>query len=186
MKIASILTIAFVVGSIYAAPAAAQRSGFIIGFGLGPGWMSSAVSTPQLNISSRESSFGVAADFHIGGVIRSVELYYASHANFRGTDATGASFAGTGTSGIGVTYPVSPRMAVRGLIGQARETLFLDNGSTFDNWSGLGLLVGGRYALNDRWATALDLGYSSWNSGGSPSSEGSVWSLDLTLNVMSH
>jgi len=169
-----------------ATPAAAQRSGFIIGFGLGPGWMRSGFSVPQLAISDSESSVGVATDFHIGGVLGEVELYFASHANLRGTDASGASFIGTGMSGIGVTYPLNSRMAVRGVVGQARETLFMSDGGTLDAWDGLGLIVGGRYGLSDRWAAALDLGYASWSSGGSPSSEGDVWSLDLTLNVMSH
>ena len=52
----------------FAPPAQAQRSGFIIGFGLGPGLVSYTISSSSSS-SDRQTELGVATDFHIGVVI---------------------------------------------------------------------------------------------------------------------
>ncbi len=61
-----LLALMFLGGSlVFAPPAEAQRSGFIIGFGLGPGLASYTASSS----TDRQNERGVATDFHIGGVI---------------------------------------------------------------------------------------------------------------------
>ena len=66
-----LLGLMFLGGSLaFARPAEAQRSGFIIGGGFGLGQVTYS------SVPDRESKVGVAANFHIGGVIEdSFELY---------------------------------------------------------------------------------------------------------------
>jgi hypothetical protein len=169
-------------------PAEAQRSGFIIGFGLGPGVVSAKSTIEELGIETRDSRAGLAWTFHIGGVIGSgVELYALSNAVIHASEGQGEDYAFTGLSGgVGVTYPLSSRLFIKGAVGIARRMLYFSGGSSLGAWEGLGLQGGARLALNDRWAIDLDLLTAGWNSGGSPSEEGRVWGLGATLNVLSH
>ncbi len=130
----------------FAPPAEAQRSGFIIGFGLGPG-LASYSSVPD-----RESKIGVAFDFHIGGVIGdSFELYYVQKGTIISTDVADVSI-GSGMRGLGFSYPLNPRFSINGGIGLG--TWVVSSGSvTTTTADGVGLLAGGRYLLSEseRW-----------------------------------
>ena len=67
------------VSHAFAQPAEAQRSGFIIGFGLGPGLASYTRTLTGQPSSDRATEFGLGTDFHIGGVLGdSFELYFMS------------------------------------------------------------------------------------------------------------
>jgi hypothetical protein len=169
-------------------PAEAQRTGFIIGFGLGPGVVSAKSTVEELGIETSDSRAGLAWTFHIGGVIGSgVELYALSSAVIHASEGQGEDYAFTGLSGgVGVTYPLSSRLFIKGAVGVARRMLYFSSGSSLGAWDGLGLQGGARLALNDRWAIDLDLLTAGWNSGGSPAEEGRVWGLGATLNVLSH
>ena len=174
-----LLGLMFLGGSLaFARPAEAQRSGFIIGFGLGPGF-SSYTSFPD-----RESKFGVAFDFHIGGVINSLEIFYVNKVIFTSDDDVDAIV--TGVSGVGVAYPLNPDFAVTGAIGiGVLREIDADAGSTA-SFTGLGLLAGGRYKLNEsgRWMLNFDIYYV--NPGDENFGALSIWGLQATINVMSH
>ena len=154
------------------AQAQAQRSGFIIGFGLGLGVVGGDLDT----------KLGVGSDFHIGGVIDSVELFYVNKVIFSGGDFVDVVV--TGVSGVGVAYPLNPDFAVTGAIGIGvfQE---IDDGST-PSLIGTGLLAGGRYKLNEsgRWMLNFDIYYA--NPGDENFGALSIWGLQATINVMSH
>ena len=152
----------------FVSPAQAQRSGFIIGGGLGL-----SVSGGDL-----ETKLGVASDLHIGGVVGSVELFYVSKVIFTGDDFV--DLVATGVSGLGVAYPLNPDFAVTGAIGVGVLTVF-DGGSSASTDGGLGLLAGGRYKLNEsgRWMLNFDISYIN-------PEDISIWGVQVTINIMSH
>ena len=154
------------------AQAQAQRSGFIIGFGLGLGVVGGDLDT----------KFGGASDFHIGGVIGSVELFYVNKVIF--TEGDFADLVATGVTGVGVAYPLNPDFAVTGAIGVGylASLLYLGDGSSPGGANdGLGLLAGGRYKLNEsgRWMLNFDISYAN-------PEDASIWGVQATINVMSH
>ncbi len=162
----------------FAPPAEAQRSGFIIGFGLGPGW-SSYTSTPD-----RESNVGVAFDFHIGGVIGdSFELYYVQKGNVFSGDALGLDNVGSGVAGLGASYPLSPKFYINGAIGFGWWIESV-GGSSATSTEGVGFLAGGRYQLTEsgRWGLGFDVMY------GKPfgSIDFNTLGVQFTINVLSH
>ena len=110
-----LLALMFLGGSLFfAPPAEAQRSGFIIG--LGPGLASYTGSSPEPFSSDRENHWGVATDFHIGGVIGdSFELYFMSKMIFINDMGTG--IVATGVNGVGFTYPLNPDFYINGGLG---------------------------------------------------------------------
>jgi hypothetical protein len=183
------LTVLTALLGLFASPVHAQRSGFIIGFGLGPGAYTETRNVAQYGIEDRVSKIGVAMDFHIGGVVgRSVELYLMNHALLEGTGGERSGIATTTLVGLGVAYPLSPRLLIKGALGPAMQTLYYAD-VELASWNGLGLLAGGRYAFGDRWALDLDImtaGHASGTYGGGPSEEGRWWSAGLTINVLSH
>jgi hypothetical protein len=165
----------FAVSLAFARAAEAQRSGFIIGFGLGPGQV--AISSAQ----DREPRGGLAMDFHIGGVIGdSFELYYVHKGIIISTDEVGGS-VGSGMAGLGFGYPLNPKISISGGIGVALWTELGPNGAT-EYGEGLGLFGGVRYKLNEsgRWALGFDITYSE------PFPDFNVVGAQITINVLSH
>jgi hypothetical protein len=163
----------------FARPAEAQRSGFIIGFGIGPGW-SSYTSTPD-----RESRIGVAFDFHIGGVIGdSFELYYVSKATIFSSDVVDVDNIGSGVGGLGFSYPLNPRFSINGGIGFGT---WVESGSfgTSVESDGVGFLAGGRYLLSEsgRWGLGFDIMYGKPFGG---DVDFNAWGVQATINVLSH
>jgi hypothetical protein len=183
MTIRSLLVVAVLIAISLTAPmpAFAQRGGFIIGLGLGPGVVSSKRTVEDFGLSDGDSKLGMAMSFHIGAVLgNSLELYLANHIVWHGnTTAYNASYVGTGFTGFGVTYPVNGRVSVKGGAGVGRSVAYFSNGSSLTDWDGPGLLAGGRYAVSDRWALDLDVIRGSWNSGGIPAETGTAWLLEL-------
>ncbi len=165
----------FAVSLASARAAEAQRSGFIIGFGLGPGQVSFS-SAPD-----SEPQSGLAMDFHIGGVIGdSFELYYVHKGIIISTDAVGGS-VGSGMAGLGFSYPLNPKISINGGIGVALWTELGPYGAT-EYGEGLGLVGGFRYKLNEsgRWALGVDITYSE------PFPDFNVVGAQITINVLSH
>ncbi len=143
----------------FAAPAEAQRSGFIIGFGLGPGEAFYEEST-EFRTSDGQSRTGVATDFHIGGVVGdSFQLYYMSKLIFFGGMAQ--DFDVTGLTGLGFTIPLNPDFYVNGGVGIHIHWWSQSEGDAVfnDRYSGLGLVAGGGYHLSQRWVVDFDMMY---------------------------
>ena len=140
----------------YAPPAQAQRSGFIIGFGLGPGLVSYS------SLPDRESKIGMALDFHIGGVIGdSFELYYVQKGTFFSSDLVGVDNVLSGVGGLGFSYPLNPKFSINGGIGLGGWTESRSDGTTITATDGVGFLAGGRYQLSEsgRWGLGFDIMY---------------------------
>ncbi len=179
-----LLALMFLGGSIaFARPAEAQRSGFIIGFGLGPG--TGFGLEPDLAsypwVPDRESKIGVAIDFHIGGVIGdSFELYYVQKGTIISTDVVDVSI-GSGMVGLGFSYPLNPKFSINGGIGFA---LWMELGpnAPINHADGLGLVGGVRYKLNEsgRWGLGFDITYAE------PFPDFSALGAQFTINVLSH
>jgi len=172
------LALAFV-GGLLSTPAqgAAQRSGFIVGFGLGPGYNRQSYS------GSSGSQTGVAMDFHLGGVVgNGLEIYWMQKATYSGSEDSNISLVASGVGGIGFAYPVTPKVYLHGGIGRGVLIEVEEGGTQTVDSEGLGLVGGGRYELDEsgRWMLNLDVMY------GKPSSGLNVLGLQLTINVMSH
>ena len=168
----------------FAPPAQAQRSGFIIGVGLGPGY--SSYSAP--GALDRVSKAGLAIDFHIGGVIGdSFELFFVEKLNAFGSDVTTIDLTGSGFAGIGFAYPLNPDFSITGGLGLGvwiQSTTIGTVTVTNTEMEGIGLMGGGRYQLSEsgRWMLNFDIMYgeardiTDWN----------AWGLQATINVVSH
>jgi hypothetical protein len=157
-----------------ASDAAAQRSGFIIGFGLGPGY-----STGDVN-----DKFGLATEFKIGAKVgQSAQVYYVSRMNFFAP--TGVDLVGSGIQGLGVTYeiPSAPGLSLNGTIGASTwlvfdsDAVFVDD-VTFDN--GFGLAGGFGYEFADLWMFNL---VATW---GQPLSDFNVINVLAYISILSH
>ena len=166
----------------FAPPAQAQRNGFIIGVGLGPGFTSYSGSP------DRGSKAGLGFDFHIGGVIGdSFELFYVSKANFFGSDVTTIDLVGSGVSGLGFAYPLNPDFSITGGLGFGVwvQTTTVGTATVTNTESEeIGLLVGGRYQLSEsgRWMLNFDIIYGEARN----ITDFNAWGLQATINVVSH
>ncbi len=172
----------------FAPPAQAQRSGFIIGFGVGPGLVSYTGSSPGPFSSDRETEIGLATDFHVGGVIGdSFELYFMSKLIFFEDVPTGLVV--TGVNGIGFTYPLSPEFYINGGVGVGGWDEIDFNLQIFstppppDSYTGVGLVAGGGYRLGARWVLDFDIMYLR---PGDDTINISVLGAELTINIVSH
>ena len=167
---------------VVAPPAQAQRSGFIIGVGVGP-----SVFQESGDLGSSSTDFGVGLDFHIGAMIGDIELYLA------GKGAGGSGEAPVETEvvvivGIGATFPVTPKLGITGLLGKTWQgitsTPSTGSGLPSSAWAGggLGLGAGAIYQLTDsgRWALAFNVLL------GKLEDDSTWWGLLATINVLSH
>ena len=130
----------------------AQRSGFIIGFGIGASVTSFSVS--DFFGSENETKAGLATDFKIGAqVSQSVQVYYLGRTNwFRTIDS---DLVAAGISAIGVTY-VLPSAPVHLSGGLGLATWIEFDGPAF---SGLGLTGGVGWEFADLWLLDFALSY---------------------------
>lgn len=153
-------------GLVLAGDAEAQRRGFIIGGGLGPG----------LSAGDVDTEVGVATDFKIGAMIgESIQIYYANKMVFTPTEV--ADFAGTGVGGLGITYQMPSGFRINGVVGFSSYLLYLDGDTEGDVGFGLGAGVG--YEFAKYWVINLD---GSW---GYPLDEVNIFNVALTFNVLS-
>ncbi len=145
-----------------ASDAAAQRKGFIIGFGVGPGYTTGDV----------RSKLGLASDFKIGAMVgESVQVYYTSKSNLLLYDSDPEA---SGVSGLGATFEMASGFNVNGTIGLSTWTDF-DSGTD----AGFGLGAGFGYEFADLWV--LNLG-GTWGV-----FEGAhVINIAATISILSH
>ncbi len=182
MKHVTIWTAMLILVMGVAAPAEAQRSGAISGFGLGPGVASYTGSS-----SDRETNIGLATDFHIGGVIGdSFELYFMSKMIFIDDVATG--IVATGVNGVGFTYPLNPDFYINGGLGVGLwaeiDPFFVpfSEPRPGEFYTGFGLVAGGGYRLSERWVLDLDIMYAR---PGDDSKDIRMLGAQLSINVLS-
>ena len=181
------VSLLFGLSLVLATPADAQRSGFVVGFGLGPGYYSLSES------GTSESKAALGVDFHIGGALGSgLEIYFFEKLMMSGSDDPGVDLEGPGVAGLGVAFPVSPKADIHGGIGTGvwgMSTSVTAGSTTVSETSvetnGLGLVAGGRYKLNadGRWMLNLDILYLAEPFDGF---DASVFGVQLTINIMSH
>jgi hypothetical protein len=149
--------------------AAAQRSGFIIGFGLGPGVTTGDVDT----------EIGLATEFKIGAKVgQSAQVYYVGRMNFYSGDFI--DFFGSGLQGLGVTYelPSAPGFSLSGTIGTSTWLAFDDG--TVEAENGFGLGGGFGYEFADLWMFNV---VATW---GQPVSDFNMINLLAYISILSH
>jgi hypothetical protein len=151
-----------------ASDVAAQRKGFIIGGGLGPG----------VTFGDLETKFGVTTDIKIGAMIgSSLQLYYRNSVNFTGSGA-GYDLEGTGVGGLGVTYQMQSGFRINGLVGLSSRIGFSGSDTASDTGFGAGAGIG--YEFAKHWVINLD---GSW---GRPGGSENALNAALTINVLSY
>ncbi|MGB2768945.1 MAG: hypothetical protein WBC88_04390 [Candidatus Zixiibacteriota bacterium] len=175
-----------------------QRKGFLLGFGIGPGFTSFTQKVtyphdtnrvvvirhiPGVSAESgRQNKAAVVTDFKIGyapdntwAIYHTSKVYFYGITNMSGWDVTIAS----GLGALAVSYwfkPQAPSPFVAGGLGYSIWALpFEDNRP--DTWIGLGLFAGGGYEYSRHVSVE---GYLSW---GQPKHKES--SLEVSSNALS-
>jgi hypothetical protein len=147
--------------------AVAQRRGFIIGGGVGPG----------VRFGDPQTKFGGTTDFKIGAMIgQSVQLYYRNSANFTGSGA-GYDLEASGVGGLGATYQMQSGFRVNGLVGFASRLAFL--GGDVNGETGFGAGAGLGYEFAKYWVINVD---GNW---GAIEGE-NMFNIALTINILSY
>ena len=165
---ALVLSLSFVgVGELQA-----QRSGFIIGFGIGAGLTS---------VSDGGTRGGVATDIKIGAQVNpSLQVYYLGRSNWF-TLGGSSNLVIAGISAVGVTYLPSPKVQLSGGVGVFSWTEFYvvtdDVGA--ETFAGVGLTGGAGYEFADLWILDAAVTY------GKPDGV-SVWELRAGISILSH
>ncbi len=158
----------------------AQRSGFIIGFGIGAGLTSSTVSRQGLPDFDRQTEVGFATDFKIGAqVSQSLQVYYLGRTNW--FTPSGSNLVAAGISALGVTY-VLPSAPVH-LSGGIGYATWLEIDFFGDSFTGFGLTGGFGYEFADLWLLDFDLTY------GRPSDQGghvNMFQARAGISILSH
>ncbi len=159
----------------------AQRSGFIIGFGIGAG-----VTTWTEGFEGFDdfptSEVGVATDLKIGAqVSQSVQVYYLGRTNW--FNQSGFFLVAAGISALGVTYvlPSAP-VHLSGGIGLATWIEF-EFDRFDDNFSGFGLTGGFGYEFADLWLLDIAVTY------GMPGESGfdfNMFQASAGISILSH
>jgi len=148
-----------------ASDVAAQRKGFIIGFGVGPG-----VTTGDV-----DSKVGLAMDFKIGAMLgESVQLHYSGKSNLLiyGEDVVLSSLGG-----LGVTYQMASGFNINGTAGLATWTRADSHSSNGSAGFGLGAGVGYEFAAH--WV--LNLG-GTWGI----LDDRHIINIAATISILSH
>jgi len=167
-----------------------QRKGFLLGFGIGPGFTS---FTQKVTVdyfgggtesveSDRENKVGVMTDFKIGyAPDNSWAIYYTSKVSWFGmTNALGSDVTiANGLGAVAVSYwfnQQAPSPFIAGGIGFSTWSLpFEDNPP--DTWMGAGLFAGGGYEFSRHWSIE---GYLSW---GKPKDK--EFGIEVSSNALS-
>jgi len=147
----------------------AQRSGFIIGFGIGAG--ASAVS-------GGDTRAAFATDFKIGAQTSpSLQVYYLGRTNWFSTSRSDLIIAGI--SAAGVTYLPSPKVQLSGGLGLFHWSDNESFGGGSVAFTSLGLTGGFGYEFADLWLLDLAVTY------GKPDGV-SVWQMRAGISILSH
>ena len=170
-----------------------NRSGFLLGFGLGSGYthVTQTVTSSYVgDTSASEDKFGVASEFKIGaGIGEQFQLYYVNRLNWFSADSAGGSTTFTAGVGlVGVSYYLekeAPSIYLMGLIGVSTwDTPFEDNGSSSVGF-GIGAGAG--------WEFARHFSFEGTVNWGNPSDDSSGFHVDtrfttvlLTVNAIAY
>ena len=180
-RIMVVLALVFGVSLADVSDLSAQRSGFIIGFGVGLGVTSYSYSGFD---REGDTTGGLATDLKVGAqVSQSLQVYYLGRTNWLELNGDRGRVA-AGISALGATYvlPATP-VHVSGGIGVANWLGFkLDHADGGLNY-GLGLTGGIGWEFADRWLVDLALTY------GRPSDRGGHVNMFLArvgFSVLSH
>ena len=176
-RVLLILAVGLGVSVVGARDLKAQRSGFIIGLGIGAGvtWF----SVPG---SGSDGEAGLATDFKIGAqVSQSVQVYYLGRTNW--FTPSGSALVAAGISAIGVTY-VLPSAPVHLSGGVGLATWIDFDGFAF---SGLGLTGGVGWEFADLWLLDFALTYGSLRDvfAGAPDNL-NVFLARIGISILSH
>jgi hypothetical protein len=145
-----------------ASDTAAQRQGFIIGFGAGLGVTTGDVA----------SKLGAAADLRIGAVVsESVQLYLTSKSNFFSEDG---ALVAAALHGLGLTHEWESGFNINGTAGVATWIDF-----DWATYVGFGLGVGVGYEFTEYWVVNLG---GAWGR----REDDDVFNISLTIGVLSH
>jgi hypothetical protein len=157
----------------------AQRSGFIIGLGIGPGVTSSASGPLSSTGGSREreTKMGFATDFKIGAQVgTSTLVYYSNKAVFMGDEDNEVEIAGV--MGLGLTYvlPSAP-VHLSSSVGVSTYSELDWSDDYTEVEAGLGLTAGVGYEFADLWIVDFGVAFGS---------KFSVLQVKLGINILSH
>lgn len=160
IKITCILLLAF--SNLYAFDGV--RKGFILGGGIGAGYLSNTTSFNSLSVTNSRVVF--LTNFKIGYAPgNSLEIYYISKVSWWGqsNDINGSSTIFTsGLSAIAATVYIDGTVPTGWFISGGLGLSILDE--PFENNSessnGFGLFGGGGYEFSSHWSVELDLLYS--------------------------
>ncbi len=131
-----------------------QRKGFILGFGIGPGYTSFTQEVGSIS-SDRENSFAIQTDFKIGlGTTEQFQIYWQSKVSwFSMTNALNNDVTvAHGFGGIGFSYYLKPETKTLYLTGGLGYSSWgLPFESNAETWMGLGITLGAGYEFSPHW-----------------------------------
>jgi opacity protein-like surface antigen len=128
-----------------------RRSGFVIGFSLGPALTLVDFEDPR---------FAIATDLRVGGEVgKRTQIYYLNQVSFFNPgDRFVNDVIAVGLTGIGLTFAASPRAMVSLGAGFASWTELADRGWSTPEF-GWGGMAGVAYEFADLWLADLSVGY---------------------------
>lgn len=157
-----------------------RRSGFIIGFGAGPGL--THVDTSG-TLGGDTNRLGGAIDLRIGAEIGSTMLFLLWQASLIDEDdSRGGDAVATGMSGLGATFSATNRLLVTVGAGVGSWTelclWFCGTGDVDEN--GFGAMAGVGYEFADLWVVDLSANFASLDH------PGNVLNVSMKISVLSH
>ena len=158
-----------------------ERNGFILGGGIGAGYLSNSASN---DYNSNTDSRGVfLTHFKIGyAPSNTLELYYLSKVSWWGeSDITFT----LGLSAIAATYYVDSKTETGWSIsgGFGLSTLSAPFEENLESSNGFGLFVGGGYEFSKHWNVELDLFYSAISESGADLNS---FGIQVTINGLAY
>ena len=181
IKLACILLFAF--SNLYAFDGV--RKGFILGGGIGAGYLSNTNSFNSFSVTDSRVVF--LTNFKIGYVpSNSLELYYTSKVSWwsQSKDITGSStIFTTGLSAIAATLYIDNTIKTGWFVSGGFGLSILDE--PFESYSassnGFGFFGGGGYEFSGHWSVELDLLYSTITDAGN---EFNSFGVLMTVNFL--
>ncbi len=138
-----------------------ERKGFLLGFGVGPGWSSFQGDVEGYETGDRESKFAIGTDFKIGaGINDQLLIYYVNRvAWFKSSSVTSDSLlqedvtiaSSVGLVGISYYFKTeAPAWYVVGAIGVSTWSAPLESDS--ETFTGFGVTGGIGYEFTKHWS----------------------------------
>lgn len=145
-----------------------ERRGFLLGFGVGPGWSSFKGEVEGFDLGDRENKFAIGTDFKIGaGINDQLLIYYVNRVawfksdtfdknGFVQEDVTIAS--GVGLVGLSYYFKTeAPAWYLVGAVGISSWSAPLESNS--EMFSGFGLTGGAGYEFKKHWSLEATVNY---------------------------